>query len=124
MTADQTEREAMTDDWLKDQFKAAMVVGGESVPNILRGFANRVLQTFGDREGMRDALNIAFEKSTSQPVAAQPADSAMEVLRELVDLDACYVASNTWARNTAWWLKWRECWDRARALTRQGDTAC
>jgi hypothetical protein len=76
----------------------------------------------------------------SSPVAAQPADSAMEVLRELVAIEDLQrsraqaehhaakfpspenyvVVDKLWSeiarRRTA-------AWDRARALIRQGDTA-
>lgn len=60
------EREQMTDQWLEDAFKRALFLGNcapdEPAANVLRGFANRVLQQFGDREGMRDALNVAYTR--------------------------------------------------------------
>jgi hypothetical protein len=63
------DREQMTDEWLRSAFNRAMFVGSnrggnedETVNDVLRGFANRVLQQFGDREGVQDALNIAYTK--------------------------------------------------------------
>lgn len=61
------EPEQMTDEWLEGAFKRALFLGNcapeDPAANVLRGFANRVLQQFGDREGMRDALNIAYTRS-------------------------------------------------------------
>lgn len=63
------DRERMTDEWLRSAFNRAMFVGSnrggnedETLNDVLRGFANRVLQQFGDREGIQDALNIAYTK--------------------------------------------------------------
>jgi hypothetical protein len=69
------EREQMTDKWLDDAFKRALSLASgapdEPAANVLRGFANRVLQQFGDPEGMRDALNVAYTRSkTSDGVEA------------------------------------------------------
>jgi hypothetical protein len=62
----------------------------------------------------------AARAALSSPVAAQPADSAMEVLRELVEAhDAQYGDEWPFAVKT----RMRKAFDRARALTRQGDTA-
>lgn len=82
-----TERAQMTDEWLRSAFDRAMFVGSnrggdedEALNDVLRGFANRVLQGFGDRQGMADALNIAYTKhkatrvgeGTAVPAPADP----------------------------------------------------
>lgn len=67
------EREQMTDKWLEDAFKRALFLANcqpeDPAANVLRGFANRVLQQFGDREGMRDALNVAYTRHKDEQAA-------------------------------------------------------
>lgn len=75
-TGAMAEREQMTDEWLRSAFDRARFVGSnrggdedEQVNDILRGFANRVLQQFGDRQGMADALDIAYTKHKAAQAA-------------------------------------------------------
>jgi hypothetical protein len=119
MTADQTqavtaEREAF-EAWADDQ-----------------GFPLRKLETSDDyldlrTQGTWEAWQA--RAALSSPVAAQPADSAMEVLRELVackDTEARLRQLHEMGHGTDWdqhRKQFAAAWDRARALTRQGDTA-
>jgi len=69
----------MTDDALKEMLNAAQIVGYDDPLRIVRGFAMRVLQEWGDQEGMHKAFLDAVK-----PAVAAPAEWR-EVLTELAD---------------------------------------
>jgi hypothetical protein len=65
------DREQMTDEWLDAAFKRALIVSGDTTGNLLRGFANRVLQSFGDGKALREALDIAYARHTDARAAQE-----------------------------------------------------
>ena len=65
---DEPQPDGYTDKWLLDQMKlAAMLAQGENgleETRFARGFANRVLMSFGDKDGIYKALSTPFANKT------------------------------------------------------------
>ncbi len=61
--------DGFTDKWLLDQMQTAMNLAAKSKTDIdgarfARGFANRVLMSFGDKDGVYKALSTPFANKT------------------------------------------------------------
>ena len=66
---DEPQPDGYTDEWLLDQMQASMNLAAKSKTDIdgarfARGFANRVLMSFGDKDGMYKALTTPFTNET------------------------------------------------------------
>ena len=72
----------MTDDALEEILNAAQIVGYDDPLRIVRGFAMRVLQEWGNQEGMRKAFLDAVKPAVAVPAVP---DEWREVLRECAD---------------------------------------
>ena len=66
---DEPQPDGYTDEWLLDQMGVAISLASKSeteidYPRFARGFANRVLMSFGDKDGMYKALITPFTDKT------------------------------------------------------------
>ncbi len=87
----------MTDDALKEILNAAQIVGYDDPLHIVRGFAMRVLQKWGNQEGMHKAFLDAVKPAAVLELIRQrdelliAAKDAHQVLRDWVG----YIPSST-----------------------------
>lgn len=72
----------MTDDALKEMLNAAQIVGYDDPLRIVRGFAMRVLQEWGNQEGMRKAFLDAVNPAVAVPAVTE---EWRDVITELAD---------------------------------------
>ena len=73
----------MTDDALEEILNAAQIVGYDDPLRIVRGFVMRVLQEWGNQEGMHKAFLDAVKPAVVVPAVPAVPDEWREVMTEL-----------------------------------------
>jgi hypothetical protein len=66
---DEPQPDGFTDEWLLDQMQVSINLAAKSktdidYPRFVRGFANRVLMSFGDKDGVYKAMTTPFTNKT------------------------------------------------------------